>query len=110
MAQKSTEATIEEQIAALREQISSLTESVSAQAGSFKEKAEERLDEARGGIRRAALTVRDGGQQALETVKENPGTATSLAAVAAFAGFALGYLIGNAGRSEPPSGWTKHWR
>lgn len=110
MATKSTESTIEEQIAALREQITSLTESVSAQAGSLKEKAEEHLDEAKGGIRRAALTVRDSGQQALETVKDNPGTATSVAALAALAGFALGYLLGNTSHSERPSSWTKHWR
>lgn len=110
MAQKSTEATIEEQIATLRAQISDLTDSVSSQAGSLKEKAEDRLDEARGGLRRAALTVRDNGQQALETVRENPGTATSVATVAAVAGFAIGYLLGCAGRSEPHSGWTKHWR
>lgn len=110
MAQKPTEATIEEQIASLRDQIAALTNSVSAQAGSLKSQAEERLDEAKGTLRRAAHTVRDGSQQALETVKENPGTATSLAAVAAFAGFTLGYLLGNTGRSEPPSNWTKHWR
>ncbi|MCX8995664.1 hypothetical protein NOF55_00910 [Rhizobiaceae bacterium BDR2-2] len=110
MATKSTEANIEEQIAALREQLSSLTETVSAQAGSLKEKAEDRLEDAKGGIRRAALTVRDNSHQALEAVKENPGTATSLATVAALAGFALGYLLGNSGRSTPSSNWTKHWR
>lgn len=110
MATKSTESTIEEQIAALREQITSLTETVSAEAGSLKERAEERLEEARGGLRKAAATVRDSGQQALETVKENPGAATSVATVAALAGFALGYLLGSGMRNEPPSSWAKHWR
>ena len=111
MAQKLTEATIEEQIAALREQIAGLSESVSSQAGSLKEKAEERLDEARGGLRRAASTVREGGQQALETVRDNPGAATSVAAIAALSGMAVGYLIGSLSRNPPAhSGWTKNWR
>ena len=111
MAQKLTEATIEEQIAALREQIASLTESVSSQAGSFREKAEDRLDEAKGGLRRAASSMREGGQQALETVRDNPGAATSVAAIAALSGMAVGYLIGSLSRSTPPqAGWTKNWR
>ena len=76
MATKLTESTIEEQIASLREQIASLTETVSNEAGSLKERAEERFEDARGGLRKAAATVRDSGHQALETVKENPGAAT----------------------------------
>lgn len=111
MAQKLTDTTIEEQIAVLREQIAGLTESVSSQVGSFKEKAEERLDEAKGGLRRTASSMREGGLQTLETVRENPGAATSVAALAALSGMAVGYLIGSLTRNTPPhEGWTKNWR
>lgn len=107
------EDTVENQIAELRAQISSLSKSVSARAGTLSDDASEFVDEARGRVQRAAQTaaqtVKSQGQNVVEAVRENPGTATSLLTVVGALGFALGYCVANAA-AEQKSSSLYRWR
>jgi len=104
------EDTIENQIAELRSQISSLSKSVSARAEGVGEDASEFLDEARGRVRKAASNVRAQGQNVVEAVKENPGTATSLLTIVGALGFAIGYAVGAGTQQSSSNSSLYRWR
>jgi ElaB/YqjD/DUF883 family membrane-anchored ribosome-binding protein len=107
------EDTVENQIAELRSQISSLSKSVTERAGVLSEDASDFVDEARGKVQRvaqsAAQTVKAQGQNVVEAVKENPGTATSLLTVVGALGFALGYFVATAAQEQKSSSIYR-WR
>ncbi|WP_320199333.1 hypothetical protein RMR16_003450 [Agrobacterium sp. rho-13.3] len=103
------EDTVENQIEELRSQIASLSKSVTARAGAFSDDASEFVDDARGRVQRAAKTVKAQGQNVVEAVKENPGTATSLLTVVGALGFALGYCVANAASQQNNSSGFR-WR
>ncbi|CAN7320698.1 hypothetical protein HW571_12800 [Agrobacterium genomosp. 3] len=104
------EDTIENQIAELRSQIASLSKSVSARAEGVSEDASEFLDEARGRVRKAASNVRAQGQNVVEAVKENPGTATSLLTIVGALGFAIGYAVGAGTQQNSSNSSLYRWR
>ncbi len=104
------EDTIENQIAELRTQIASLSKSFSARAEGVGEDASEFLDEARGRVRKVAHDVRAQGQNVVEAVKENPGTATSLLTVVAALGFAIGYAVGTGSQHGSSKNSLYRWR
>ncbi|WP_425647595.1 hypothetical protein [Agrobacterium leguminum] len=104
------EDTIENQIAELRSQIASLSKSVSARAEGVSEDASEFLDEARGRVRKAAHNVRAQGQNVVEAVKENPGTATSLLTIVGALGFVIGYAVGASTQQNSSNSSLYRWR
>ena len=99
-----TTKSVEDQISELQGQISELTKVIAAKASEARDEAGPLIDAAAGGVRSAARTARDRSQQVVETVKENPGTATSVALTAGLLGLAIGYLIASAS-APPPSRW-----
>jgi ElaB/YqjD/DUF883 family membrane-anchored ribosome-binding protein len=97
---------VEEQVSELRAEIADLTAKLSSLRGTATERASAAADAARGNIRSAVRTAKDQGQSVVDTVKENPGTATSLVVTAGLLGLAIGYLIGSSS-SAPPSKWYR---
>ncbi|MCX2697007.1 MULTISPECIES: DUF883 family protein [Ochrobactrum] len=85
---------LEQQIADLRGELKRLSKSLASQSSEFRDRAEDALDDASGRFRHAAQVVRERGHAVAETVKENPGTATTLFGTAGLIGIAIGVAIG----------------
>lgn len=85
---------LEQQISDLRGELTRITKSLSSQSGDLRERAEDVMDDASGRFRHAAQIVRERGQAAAETIKENPGTATTLFGTAGIIGILIGVVIG----------------
>ncbi|MBV2144623.1 hypothetical protein KUG47_14075 [Falsochrobactrum sp. TDYN1] len=85
---------LEQQIADMRGELKRLSQSLASHSGDLRDRAEDVMDDASGRIRHAAQTVRERGQAVAETVKENPGTATTLFGTAGILGILIGVAIG----------------
>jgi hypothetical protein len=92
---------LEQQLATLREQIAEISEALSGMTYEAADAARPRLRSASKQARHAAHALRLQGEEAMETVRAHPGTATSIAVTAGLIGAALGYLAGAASVSEP---------
>jgi len=101
-----TKQALEKQLAALRAQVADLTNDISSMTADAAEAARPRLKAARGAARHGVETIRSQGSDVMETVRENPGTATSIAVTAGLLGLAIGYLAASNGHQQPsPSRW-----
>ncbi len=69
---------LEKQVADMRAELKRLSKSLASHSGELRERAEDAMDDASGRFRHAAQAVRERGQVVAETVRENPGTATTL--------------------------------
>ncbi|MGN6448544.1 MAG: DUF883 family protein [Brucella intermedia] len=85
---------LEKQIADMRSELKRLSKSLASQSGDLRERAEDALDDASGRFRNAAQAVRERGPVVAETVRENPGTATTLFGTAGIIGILIGVAIG----------------
>ena len=85
---------LEKQIADMRSELKRLSKSLASQSGDLRERAEDALDDASGRFRNAAQAVRERGQVVAETVRENPGTATTIYGTAGIIGILVGIAIG----------------
>ncbi len=85
---------LERQIADMRNELKRLSRSLASHSGELRERAEEAMDAASGRFRHAAQAVRERGQVVAETVRENPGTATTLFGTAGIIGIIIGIAIG----------------
>ncbi len=85
---------LEKQIADMRGELKRLSRSLAAQSGEFRERAEDAMDDVSGRLRNTAQAVRDRGQVVAETIRENPGTATTLFGTAGILGILIGVAIG----------------
>ena len=85
---------LEKQIADMRSELKRLSRTLASQSGELRERAEDAMDDASGRLRQAAQTVRERGQAVAETVRENPGTATTLFGTAGIIGILIGIAIG----------------
>lgn len=85
---------LEQQISDLRGELKRLSKSLASRTSDFRDTAEDALDDASGRFRYAAQAVRERGQAVAETVKENPGTATTLFGTAGILGILIGVAIG----------------
>ena len=85
---------LEKQIADMRSELKRLSRTLASQSGELRERAEDVMDDASGRLRHAAQTVRERGQAVAETVRENPGTATTLFGTAGIIGILIGVVIG----------------
>ena len=85
---------LEKQIADMRSELKRLSRTLASQSGELRERAEDVMDDASGRLRHAAQTVRERGQVVAETVRENPGTATTLFGTAGIIGILIGIAIG----------------
>lgn len=85
---------LEQQVADLRSELQRLTQSLASHSGDLRHSAENMIDDASGRILNAAQTMRQRGQAVAETVKENPGTATTLFGTAGIIGILIGVAIG----------------
>lgn len=99
--------TVDKQIAELRTQVATLTRKLSAQASHTAGQAGDVAEEARGRLRTAVASAREGGHNVVEAARENPGTAGSALLTAGLIGVAIGYLIGTSSHYEEPRRW--HW-
>jgi ElaB/YqjD/DUF883 family membrane-anchored ribosome-binding protein len=97
---------VEDQIADLRGKIADLSKQLSQKANAAAANANVAVDKARGNVGNAVQTVRDQGQDVVKTVRENPGTATSVALSAGLVGLAIGYLVGSSS-SDSTSRWHR---
>ncbi|MFC0245706.1 hypothetical protein ACFOLL_02770 [Falsochrobactrum ovis] len=87
---------LEQQVADLRSELHRLTQSLASHSGEFRHNAENMIEDAHGRIVNVAQTMRERGQAVAETVKENPGTATTLFGTAGIIGILIGIAIGSA--------------
>lgn len=85
---------LEQQVADLRGELKRLSKSLAFRSNDLRDSAEDAFDDASGRFRHAAQIVRERGQAVAETVKENPGTATTLFGTAGLIGIAIGVAIG----------------
>lgn len=85
---------LEQQVADLRGELKRLSKSLASRSNDLRDSAEDAFDDASGRLRHAAQVVRERGQAVAETVKENPGTATTLFGTAGLIGIAIGVAIG----------------
>ncbi|MBC2886805.1 hypothetical protein H7Q97_15570 [Ochrobactrum sp. CM-21-5] len=85
---------LEKQIAEMRSELKRLSRSLASHSGDLRERAEDAMDDASGRLRHAAQAVRERGQAVAETVKENPGTATTLFGTVGILGILIGVAIG----------------
>ncbi|MFS2326846.1 hypothetical protein U2P60_15755 [Brucella sp. H1_1004] len=85
---------LEQQVADLRGELKRLSKSLASRSNDLRDSAEDAFDDASGRFRHAAQIVRERGQAVAETVKENPGTATTLFGTAGLIGIAIGVAIG----------------
>ncbi|MFD1197053.1 YqjD family protein [Brucella gallinifaecis] len=85
---------LEQQVADLRGELKRLSKSLASRSSDLRDSAEDAFDDASGRFRHAAQLVRERGQAVAETVKENPGTATTLFGTAGLIGLAIGVAIG----------------
>lgn len=85
---------LEKQVAELRGELKRISRSLASHSGDLRERAEDAIDDASGRLRSAAQTVRERGQAVADTVKENPGTATTLFGTAGVLGILIGIAIG----------------
>ncbi len=85
---------LEKQIFDLRGELKRLSRSLAAQTDDLRDRASDAMDDASGRFRHAAQTVRERGHAVAETVRENPGTATTLFGTAGVLGMLIGIAIG----------------
>ncbi len=85
---------LEKQIADMRTELKRMSRMLASRSDDLRERAEDAMDEASGRLRHAAQTVRERGQVMAETVRENPGTATTLFGTAGILGILIGIAIG----------------
>ncbi|MBA8840299.1 YqjD family protein [Ochrobactrum sp. RH2CCR150] len=85
---------LEKQIADMRGELKRLSRTLASQSGEFRERAEDAMDDVSGRLRHTAQAVRDRGQVVAETIRENPGTATTLFGTAGILGILIGVAIG----------------
>jgi len=85
---------LEKQIADMRNELKRLSKSLASHSGELRERAEDAMDDASGRFRHAAQAVRERGQVVAETVRENPGRATTLFGTAGIIGILIGVAIG----------------
>lgn len=85
---------LEQQISDLRGELKRLSKSLASRSSDLRDSAEDAFDDASGRFRHAAQVVRARGQAVAETVKENPGTATTLFGTAGVLGILIGVAIG----------------
>jgi ElaB/YqjD/DUF883 family membrane-anchored ribosome-binding protein len=98
---------VEDQIFELQDQVRELSRVIAAKAGEARDEAAPMMDAAAGTVRSAARSVRHQGQQVVDTVRENPGAASSVAVTAGVIGLVVGYLVASASQSN---GATSRWR
>lgn len=91
---------LEKQIADMRAELKRLSRSLAAHSGDFRERAEEAMDDVSGRVRGAAQAMRERGHAVADTVRENPGTATTLFGTAGIIGILIGIAIGCAISSD----------
>lgn len=85
---------LEQQISDLRGELKRLLKSLASRSSDLRDFAEDAFDDASGRFRHAAQVVRERGQAVAETIKENPGTATTLFGTAGVLGILIGVAIG----------------
>jgi ElaB/YqjD/DUF883 family membrane-anchored ribosome-binding protein len=90
----STQEELQNQITDLKAEILELSRTLSTRAGDMAEHAQPTIDGVGHRIRDAAGAARVQGQAMMDTVKENPGTASSIAVTAGIVGLSLGYFLG----------------
>lgn len=94
MAENDIQKALEQQVAELRSELKRITKSLSSQSSDLRGRAEDAFDDAQGRLRNTAQAVRDHGQVVAETIRENPGTATTLFGTAGVVGILIGIAIG----------------
>ncbi len=94
MAENDIQKALEQQVAELRSELKRITNSLSSQSSDLRGRAEDAFDDAQGRFSHAAQVVRERGQAVADTVKENPGTATTLFGTAGLVGILIGIAIG----------------
>lgn len=104
---ENTTSTIEDQIAELRSRIEELSSSLSERAGSAAEEAGEFIDSARGKARQVVHQVKAQGSQVVDTVRDNPGTATSVLLAVGAIGLTIGYLISSTSQPSRNEFWRR---
>ncbi|WP_343314521.1 hypothetical protein AAIB41_05005 [Brucella sp. BE17] len=98
MADNDIQKALEQQVADLRGELKRITKSLSSQSGDLasdlRNRTEDAYEDAQGRLRHTAQAVRDHGQVVAETIRENPGTATTLFGTAGILGVLIGVAIG----------------
>ena len=84
----------------LKAEILELSRGLAANASDAVERAGPAYEATKGAVRQAAQNVKDQGQSAVEVIRENPGTTTSVAVTAGLIGLALGYMLGSTSSPE----------
>lgn len=88
-----TQQELQEQLTDLKAEIVDLSQSIASIAS---KNASDALDYSTHGLRDAAHRVEDQGREMVAVVRDNPGTASTIAISAGLLGLAIGYVIGGA--------------
>lgn len=97
---------LQAQVDDLKAEIVELSGALSSRAGRMADRVAPAADAVKDAARQTAHSARAQGQAVADVVRENPGTATSIAVTAGFLGLAIGYMIGSA-TSSRGTGWIR---
>ncbi|MDB5523039.1 MAG: hypothetical protein JWM58_802 [Rhizobium sp.] len=91
---------LQHELTDLKGEILELSRALASNASSAAESVGPAYEATKGAVRQTAQTVRDQGQAAVDVIRENPGTTTSVAVTAGLIGLALGYMLGSTSSPE----------